>query len=359
MTYSRLLMSVPSPRGLTLAIGAILVSAAACASAQTPKTATPPTTATTAASAPDTSMPATPVPDVKLPARANAVNAAQPSNAGDATLRAQILLDRAHFSPGEIDGVSGSSNRRALSGFQARNGLAVTGALDMPTWEALDRDTQPVLTNYTLTDADVAGPFVTLPSDMMEKAKLPALGYTSVQEALGEKFHMSPTLLKKLNPKASFAAGEQILVPDVANEAPLPKADKVVVDKSDATVSLLDASGKTFAQFPATMGSEHDPLPIGDWKIQGVAHNPTFHYNPALFWDANSKHSKAVIPAGPNNPVGVVWVDLSKPHYGIHGTPEPSKIGKTQSHGCIRLTNWDAMTLSQSVTPGMTAVLQE
>ena len=359
MTYTRLLVSAPTLRDLTLAIGAVLVSVAACASAQTSKTATPPTTSTTASSVSDASMPATPVPNVKLPARANAVNDGKPSNARDATLRAQILLDRAHFSPGEIDGMSGSSSRRAISGFQARNGLAVTGALDVPTWEALDRDTQPALTNYTLTDADVAGPFVPLPSDMMEKAKLPALGYTSVQEALGEKFHMSPTLLKKLNPKASFTAGEEILVPDVASDAPLPKADKLVVDKSDSTVSLLDASGKTFAQFPATMGSEHDPLPIGDWKILGVAHNPTFHYNPALFWDANSKHSKAVIPAGPNNPVGVVWVDLSKPHYGIHGTPEPSKIGKTQSHGCIRLTNWDAMTLSQSVTSGMTAVLQE
>ncbi len=359
MTYSRLLVCTPSPRGLTLAIGAILVSAAACAGAHTPKTATPPPPSTTAAPAPDASVPATSMPEVKLPARASDVNAAKPSNARDATLRAQILLDRAHFSPGEIDGMSGSSSRRAISGFQAGNGLTVTGALDAPTWDALDRDTQPALINYTLADADVAGPFVTMPSDMMEKAKLPALGYTSVEEALGEKFHMSPTLLKKLNPKATFAAGEQILVPDVASDAPLPKADKVVVDKSDATVSLLDASGKTFAQFPATMGSEHDPLPIGDWKIQGVAHNPTFHYNPALFWDANSKHSKALIPAGPNNPVGVVWVDLSKPHYGIHGTPEPSKIGKTQSHGCIRLTNWDAMTLSQSVSPGMTALLQE
>ncbi|MEO6139008.1 MAG: L,D-transpeptidase [Luteimonas sp.] len=304
-------------------------------------------------------MPATPAPDAKLPARARAVNSAKPSSARDAMLRAQILLDRAHFSPGEIDGISGSSSRRAISGFQAGNGLTVSGALDAPTWEALDRDTQAALTNYTLTDADVAGPFVALPSDIMEKAKLPALGYTSVQEALGEKFHMSPALLKKLNPNANFAAGDQILVPDVANETPLPKADKVVVDKSDATVSLVDASGKTFAQFPATMGSEHDPLPIGNWKIQGVAHNPTFHYNPALFWDANDKQSKAVLPPGPNNPVGVVWVDLSKPHYGIHGTPEPSKIGKTQSHGCIRLTNWDAMTLSHSVASGMTAVLQE
>jgi len=293
------------------------------------------------------------------PTRADAVNAAKPANSKDAMLRAQILLNRAHFSVGEIDGASGSNSRRAIAGFQASNGLTASGALDAPTWDALDRDAQPALISYTLTDADVAGPFEPIPSDMMEKSKLTALGYASVQEALGEKFHSSPALLQKLNPGKAFATGEQIIVPNVIGTDALAKADKVVVDKSDATVSLLDAAGKTYAQFPATMGSEHDPLPLGDWKIRGVAKNPTFHYNPALFWDANQAHAKATIPAGPNNPVGVVWVDLSKDHYGIHGTPEPSKIGKTESHGCIRLTNWDAMSLSQAVSPGMLAVLQE
>ena len=293
------------------------------------------------------------------PSRAEAVNAAKPADARDAMLRAQILLDRAHFSPAEIDGASGSNSRRAIDGFQTSNGLTVTGALDAPTWDALNRDAQPALISYTLMEADIAGPFEPIPSDMMEKSKLATLGYSSVQEALGEKFHASPALLQRLNPGKSFAAGEQIIVPNVISADALPKADKLVVDKSDATVSLVDASGKTYAQFPATMGSEHDPLPLGDWKIQGVARNPSFHYNPALFWDANPEHAKATIPPGPNNPVGVVWVDLSKEHYGIHGTPEPSRIGKTQSHGCIRLTNWDAMSLSQAVSPGMPAMLQE
>jgi lipoprotein-anchoring transpeptidase ErfK/SrfK len=195
---------------------------------------------------------------------------------------------------------------------------------------------------------------------MMEKAKLPALGYESPLEALGEKFHASPKLLQQLNPGKDFAtAGQQIVVPDVNSPAPLPKAAKVVVDKSDSVVMLVDAAGKTIAQYPATMGSEHDPLPLGEWKIRGVSRNPEFHYNPALFWDANPTHEKATIPPGPNNPVGVVWIDLSKDHYGIHGTPEPSKISKTQSHGCIRLTNWDALALAQAVSPGMTALLQE
>ena len=290
---------------------------------------------------------------------APSVMAAAPAPA-DSTLRAQVLLDRAYFSPGEIDGAAGSNLRRALNGFQANRGLSVTGELDAATWTALNADAAPELQTYTIDATDVAGPFKAIPTDMMEKAKLPALGYTSALEGLAEKFHASPALLKKLNPGKDLSrAGEEIVVPAVTPTAPLPAAAKVVVDKSDSTVSLQDAAGKTIAQFPASTGSEHDPLPLGEWKIQSIARDPVFHYNPALFWDANESHAKAKIPAGPNNPVGVVWVDLSKEHYGIHGTPEPSRIGKTQSHGCIRLTNWTALLLAKAVSPGMTALLQD
>jgi len=273
-------------------------------------------------------------------------------------LRAQVLLDRHHFSVGEIDGLYGTNMRQALLGFQHAKGLPETGKADNSTLAALD-DGQPALVPYTITDADISGPFEPVPEAMADKARLPALSYSSVEEALGERFHASPGLLKKLNKgKDLHRAGEEILVPNVTGAEPLPKASRLVVSKSTHTLMLVDSSGQTIAQMPASTGSEHDPLPIGDWKVTGVFLNPKFHYNPDLFWDANPTHTKAEIPAGPNNPVGVAWIDLSKEHYGIHGTPEPGKIGKTQSHGCIRLTNWDVMTVVRSVSRGAAVLLQ-
>lgn len=279
---------------------------------------------------------------------------------GPAVLRAQILLDRARFSPGEIDGAYGSNLHQAIVGFQRNHGLKQTGNVDSATWKTLDGDSAPVLTTITLTAHDVAGPFKKLPQGLPARAKLDALGYNSSLEALGERFHASPALLKKLNPAKSFdKVGTELVVPDVKPEAPMPTISRVVVDKSASTVSLLNADGTVVAQYPASTGSKHDPLPIGDWKIKGVARHPKFHYNPKLFWDAKDTDSKATLASGPNNPVGVVWIDLSKPHYGIHGTPKPSLIGKTQSHGCIRMTNWSAQTVSDAVKPGMVATLRK
>jgi lipoprotein-anchoring transpeptidase ErfK/SrfK len=288
------------------------------------------------------------------------VDAVGPSARGDAVIRAEILLDRAHFAPGEIDGVYGRTLQKAIAAFQKAHSLEPSGIVDAPTWNALNADKGPALVPYTIAPQDVAGPFEPkIPENMLAKAELPALSYTSPLEGMAETFHCSPKLLEALNPGKDFTkAGEQIVGPNV-NAPYFAKAASVVVDKTDSSVTALDETGKLLAYYPATMGSKHDPLPIGTWKITGVKRDPWFFYNAQLFWDANEKNATAKIHPGPNNPVGVVWIGLSIDHYGIHGTPEPSKIGHTHSHGCIRLTNWNAAELASMVSPGTPAILQE
>ena len=290
-------------------------------------------------------------------------NSTQPDIAhggkGAGVVRAQILLSRAHFSCGEIDASFGSNLDKAVRAFQIDRKLPVTGALDAVTWGALNADTAPVLTTYSITPEDVAGPFVPIPATVKAQAQMASMGYISPLELMGEKFHASPQLLQELNPGADFSkAGQQLTAPNVITMSPA-RAMKVVVSKDESSLRAYDGDGKLLAFYSATIGSEHDPLPLGEWKINGVSHNPKFHYNADLFWDAKNPHLKETLPPGPNNPVGMAWIDLSKEHYGIHGTPEPGKIGHAESHGCIRLTNWDALELASMVRPGTPVTFKE
>jgi lipoprotein-anchoring transpeptidase ErfK/SrfK len=273
----------------------------------------------------------------------------------------QVLLDRQGFSPGEIDGKPGDNFSHILAAFQTSRKLPV-GSPDCATWEALGAGSQaPTIIAYTVTDDDLKGPFEkTIPPRLAEQAMLETLGYRSPLEALAERYHSSPALIAQLNPGLTIAAGHEIRVPGVTafdpdtKPAPDPSAGDITiqVSKEDNTLTATRADGTLVFVAPVSSGSVHDPLPPGDFTVLGVGWRPVFHYNPDLFWDAKASDEKATIKSGPNNPVGVVWISLSLEHYGIHGTPEPSHIGHTESHGCVRLTNWDAARVASLVKPG-------
>ena len=274
----------------------------------------------------------------------------------------QVLLDRQGFSPGLIDGKTGANFSHALAAFQESKKLTSSGQPDCDTWKALGADSaEKTLTDYVVTDGDVKGPFEKrIPPKLVDQAKLDSLGYQSATELIAERFHTSPALLARLNHGAAVTAGKTIKVPAVEpfdpNRKPVADAANagvaIQVSRDGSSLRATRPDGTLVFFAPVSSGSVHDPLPPGDWKVTGVGWHPVFHYNPDLFWDAKSTDEKATIKAGPNNPVGVVWIALNLEHYGLHGTPEPANIGRTESHGCVRLTNWDAARVAALVKPG-------
>jgi len=271
-------------------------------------------------------------------------------------VRLQVLLDRARFSPGEIDGKFGENAKKALRAYIEAQQLPSSDVLTDEVWKKLTADNGAVLTNYTITEKDVSGPFLhKLPSRMEDMKHIRRLSYTSPREKLAEKFHMSEGLLASLNPGQHFAsAGATIVVVDTGEPkaAKSVKAARVEVDKVRQTVKLFDRSNALIGFYPATVGSEEKPSPSGTLKVTEISHNPTYRYNPSYHFKGVRSRKPFEIAPGPNNPVGTVWINLSAEGYGIHGTPDPGKVSKAASHGCVRLTNWDAEQVASLVSRG-------
>jgi lipoprotein-anchoring transpeptidase ErfK/SrfK len=274
-------------------------------------------------------------------------------------VKLQVLLDRAHASPGEIDATFGPNTRKAVSAYREMKDLPRGERVDEALWRSLTQaDDRPALKTYTIGEADVEGPFIEkVPKDYREKAELPRLGYTSVIEALAEKFHMSEKLLRRLNPEAAFEkAGTEIIVPDVQRDGLPRKIARIEI--SGTQVRVYEKSDALVAIYPATVGSAERPSPVGELKVTAIAENPTYYYDPANNLKGVDVEEKLKLPPGPNSPVGNVWISLSEKGYGIHGTPNPEAVGKRASHGCIRLTNWDALELAKHVQKGTPVTIQ-
>ncbi len=269
--------------------------------------------------------------------------------------KAEVLLDRLDISTGIVDGKASANAGKAIVAFQRSRGLAVSGKLDQATWDKLCESTSaPVLIAYTITDDDGRGPFVLkIPRDFEGMARLHRLAYRSAAQLLAEKFHTSEELIKLLNPgKTLDRAGTVITVPNVADGRPNGQVFKIEVDKPAKVIRAFGRSNELVAFYPASIGSREKPAPSGTYGVRRVVENPTYHYDPRFQFKGVRTQRKLTIAPGPNNPVGLVWIDLTKASYGIHGTPRPEEIGKTESHGCIRLTNWDALDLAKRVRKG-------
>lgn len=296
----------------------------------------------------------TPASDEQAPA-AQGAPAAIPAAYDVNFIRVQVLLDRAHFSPGVIDGRPGENVAHAVKAYRAAHGLPAGDAIDAQLMQALSAaDMADAIIPYVITQQDVAGPFVNVPGDLQAMSRLNHLGYASAAELIAEKFHMDEDFLRALNPNVDFTrAGVEILVANRGGDL-VTEVARIEVDKASNSVRAFDAQNQLIAHYPATIGSADMPSPSGDLTVRAVAFNPTYRYDPARLPRFGPRaHGALTIKPGPNNPVGLVWIALSEDTYGIHGAPMPAEVGKTASHGCVRLTNWDAWELGRAVRAGV------
>lgn len=282
---------------------------------------------------------------------------------GPSVARVQILLDLNRFSPGAIDGRWGKNTEKAVYWFQEFNGLEATGEVDEQTMQALERGAGgDVVRSHTITEADISGPYRDLPEDIYERADESCLCYESRREQVGEVFHATPELIERLNPDvdlSSVDAGQSLAVPAVEtfHLEELPDGQyagggevaRIVISDGGSYLHALDEAGEILYHFPSTLGADYSPSPRGEYTVESITFDPTWHYQPEILQGVDPSEDDAVLPAGPNNAVGIVWMALSEPHYGIHGTSAPETIGYATSNGCVRLTNWDAGFLAQRV----------
>jgi lipoprotein-anchoring transpeptidase ErfK/SrfK len=270
------------------------------------------------------------------------------------TLKVQVLLDRAGISPGIVDGWKGGMSESAIRAFERREGFAEDGVLDSAVWEALQGDGGPILGQYVVTEEDHARLKDSLPEDYAALAQMEWLGYTSAAEAIAEAFHMDEDFLREMNPGSAFAVGDRIVVaqPGAARQA---EVARIEIDKPNGRLVALDAEGRMVANYPVAVGSAQTPSPSGTHEVRAVAVEPTYSYRPDKNFQQGDNDAPLTLPPGPNGPVGLVWIDLSKPTYGLHGTPDPASLFSAQSHGCVRMTNWDALELARMVGPGVEA----
>ncbi|HEV7255774.1 MAG TPA: L,D-transpeptidase [Mesorhizobium sp.] len=272
-------------------------------------------------------------------------------------IRVQVLLDRADVSPGVIDGLFGENTKKAIRAYREREKIGEGEEMDEAIWAALAKDAGAAVEEYEITEEDVSGRYVEdLPEDYSKLAEMEWLGYSGPKEMLAERFHMDQDLLAALNPGADFSKpGTEILVTVPGKDAE-GTVTRIVVDRSRGELFAYEAEDRLVAAYPATIGSEENPSPKGTHKVKAIAPEPTYTYNPDKNFQQGDNDETLVLPPGPNGPVGIMWIDLTEPTYGIHGTPEPAVIDKTASHGCVRLTNWDAQELAELVAPGRTVV---
>ncbi len=272
----------------------------------------------------------------------------------------QVLMDRAGASPGVIDGKFGSNVDKALAAYNILTGQNLKSTDTAGIKAALAASGGDPFVDYTITPEDAAGPYVaSVPTDYSEKAKLERMSYTSVPEMLGERFHMDEGYLRALNPEANFSRPGTIVKVAGIGAPVSAKVARITADKAQKQVLAYDAYDKLVAAYPATIGSADTPSPTGTHAVSRVAFDPNYTYNPKINFKQGENDKVLTIPPGPNGPVGSIWIALDKPTYGVHGTPDPSKIGKTESHGCVRLTNWDAQELAKIVSPGTTVEFLE